>query len=208
MTTSPETDKINAALVKAHAAMAPVIADASNEFLKTKYATLGAVLKVVMPPLHAHGMTIIQGGDPSNDGGLLVTTRLIHESGQWLEMSCPAPLTKKDGHGLGSAITYARRYNLLAFAGVAQEDDDGNSASNIAEKDRRDKESLQAVVDSQLKEIGELIHLLDAPEDKVAATCRKYSEDRTSSPEGLMKNEAKAMITAMRAAVKKSKAVA
>jgi hypothetical protein len=141
----------------------------------------------------------------ATDGGLLVSTRLLHESGQWIESSCPVPLTKKDGHGLGSAITYGRRYNVLALAGVAPEDDDGNAASNIKAEDRRDKDALMAITDTQLKEANRLLKILDATEDNIAATVRLFTKDRTESVEGMMKPEAEAIIKALRKRVAKDK---
>ena len=205
MNTSDNIDKISPAIVAAHKGMAPVIAATDNAFLKTKYADLNAVLTAVLPSFHAEGIAIVQGGEMATDGGLLVSTRLLHESGQWIESSCPVPLTKKDGHGLGSAITYGRRYNVLALAGVAPEDDDGNAASNIKAEDRRDKDALMAITDTQLKEANRLLKILDATEDNIAATVRLFTKDRTESVEGMMKPEAEAIIKALRKRVSKDK---
>jgi hypothetical protein len=117
----------------------------------------------------------------------------------------PSPSPRKDGHGLGSAITYGRRYNVLALAGVAPEDDDGNAASNIKAEDRRDKDALMAITDTQLKEANRLLKILDATEDNIAATVRLFTKDRTESVEGMMKPEAEAIIKALRKRVAKDK---
>ena len=62
---------------------------------------------------------------PSFDGGIAsVETLLMHTSGEWISNTCSAPVSKNDAQGVGSAITYLRRYSLAAFAGIAQEDDD------------------------------------------------------------------------------------
>jgi len=53
---------------------------------------------------------------------------MTHSSGEWISNICSAPVSKQDAQGVGSAITYLRRYSLAAFAGIAQEDDDGNLA--------------------------------------------------------------------------------
>jgi len=57
-----------------------------------------------------------------------VETRLLHSSGQWMGDTITVPVGKPDAQGVGSALTYARRYALASFAGVAPEDDDGNGA--------------------------------------------------------------------------------
>ena len=63
-------------------------------------------------------------------GHIALETRLIHaESGQWISSVTIIPLPKNDPQGMGSAITYARRYSLCAMLGIITEDDDGNAAS-------------------------------------------------------------------------------
>ena len=59
---------------------------------------------------------------------IVVTTRIMHSSGEWIEGDCILPPTKADAQGYGSAITYAKRYGLQAMAGVPSVDDDGNDA--------------------------------------------------------------------------------
>jgi hypothetical protein len=55
----------------------------------------------------------------------------IHESGEKMSAGVlHVPATKQDAQGYGSALTYARRYSLMAACGIAPEDDDGNAASN------------------------------------------------------------------------------
>jgi hypothetical protein len=43
------------------------------------------------------------------------------------------PAAKQDPQGYGSALTYARRYSLMAACGIAPEDDDGNAGSRRTE---------------------------------------------------------------------------
>ena len=57
-----------------------------------------------------------------------VETLISHSSGEWINSICHAPVSKQDAQGVGSAITYLRRYSLAAMCGIAQEDDDANSA--------------------------------------------------------------------------------
>jgi hypothetical protein len=64
----------------------------------------------------------------------MVETMFVHESGEMLECGIlHVPASKQDPQGYGSALTYARRYSLMAACGIAPEDDDGNSASRKTE---------------------------------------------------------------------------
>lgn len=94
-----------------------------------RYADLAAVLDVVRPVLHRRGLGITQHVT-SHDGAVQVTTSVLHTSGQWLTF---APFTMRvagnDPQSVGSALTYARRYALLAVCNLATEDDDGAAAS-------------------------------------------------------------------------------
>lgn len=130
------TDKtIFAAFVKAQAAMTRAMKATPNPHFRSKYADLGAVQDACMPALHENGFAVVQPVIRTDDG-LAVNTILVHESGATFEPGCPVPLLlgKHDMQGLGSAITYARRYGLFCMAGVAPEDDDGNKAAEQAPK--------------------------------------------------------------------------
>lgn len=112
------------ALVAAQKAMGAVIKNTPNPHLKSKYADLGAVLDACQTALHDAGFAIVQpcGKD---DHGAYVETVLAHESGESLTSRVYLVIGKQDMQGVGSAITYARRYGLLGMTGLAPEDDDG-----------------------------------------------------------------------------------
>jgi hypothetical protein len=93
-----------------------------------KYADLASVWEVCREPLSQNGLSVAQFPEGGPDQ-VTVVTRLFHSSGQWLESSLTLRPTKPDAQGIGSAITYARRYSLMAVAGIAPEDDDGQEAS-------------------------------------------------------------------------------
>jgi len=114
------------ALVKAQKEMGAVIKNASNPHLKSKYADLGSVLDACQTALHSNGFAIVQpcGKD---DHGAYVETVLAHESGESFASRVYLVVGKQDMQGVGSAITYARRYGLLGMAGLAPEDDDGEA---------------------------------------------------------------------------------
>jgi hypothetical protein len=116
------------ALVKAQARIDGAKKDSTNPHFKNKYADLGAVWDACREALHSNGLGIVQ--TPCLiEGQWALATTLVHESGEQISGYVPLLNTKGDMQGLGSAITYARRYGLAAIVGVCPEDDDGNAAS-------------------------------------------------------------------------------
>jgi hypothetical protein len=125
--TSEQVNEIASALAKAQKSIKGAVKDADNPFFKSKYADLASVREACYQQLADNGIAVVQ--TPSSDGArIAVTTRLMHTSGQWVQDTLT--LTPKDDgpQAAGSAITYARRYALAAFVGVAPEDDDGERA--------------------------------------------------------------------------------
>jgi hypothetical protein len=122
------TPELFAALAKMQGEVENATKGSVNPHFKSRYADLAEVLNTVRPVMSANGLSVIQS--PAFDGVRVgVTTTICHSSGGYVsgEISCvPA---KHDGQGVGAATTYLRRYALAAFAGVAQEDDDGQSAT-------------------------------------------------------------------------------
>jgi hypothetical protein len=120
---------IATALVKAQKAFAPALKDSNNPFFKTKYADLSTCVKAVIDALNDNGIALVQKCHNCPDG-VMVETTFIHESGEVLDCGIlHVPSAKNDPQGYGSALTYARRYSLMAACGIAPEDDDGNLAS-------------------------------------------------------------------------------
>jgi hypothetical protein len=131
MKTSESLIKISKALLDAQRAITFAAKDSTNSHFKNKYADLPAVIDAIKEPLNGVGIVFLQTGSPSDDGCLHLTTRLVHESGEWIEDTLVMPLPKQDPQGFGSAMTYARRYALSAITGLYQDDDDGNKGSGI-----------------------------------------------------------------------------
>lgn len=115
------------ALAAAQAEMGPALKDATNPHFRSKYADLASVQAACLPALNAHGIAVMQP-PVEIDGQRYVKTVLAHESGEREECLVPLIVAKNDMQGYGSAVTYARRYGLMAMAGVAPDDDDGNAA--------------------------------------------------------------------------------
>lgn len=121
------------ALAAAQAEMGPALKDSVNPAFKSRYADLASVMAACIPALSAHGIAVLQ--PPCEiDGQRYVKTILAHESGETSECLVPLIVSKNDMQGYGSAVTYARRYGLMAMAGIAPDDDDGNAAVTAAPK--------------------------------------------------------------------------
>jgi ERF superfamily len=116
------------AFVAAQKAMEAVKKAATNPAFKTKYADLSEVVEAVVPALNNAGIGVIQ--NPAYDGDWVsLTTTFLHESGASVSSTLRLRPSKTDPQGIGSAVTYARRYSLLSMTGAAPEDDDGNASS-------------------------------------------------------------------------------
>lgn len=129
MRTSESICKIAPALVRAQAAIKFAVKDSVNPHLKNRYADLASVITACKEHLNSEGIAVIQMPEPSEPGYLSLTTRLQHESGEWLEATASCPLPKSDPQGYGSALTYTRRYSLAAAVGLYQDDDDAEDAT-------------------------------------------------------------------------------
>lgn len=127
MRQSESIKSLSVALVKAQAEVGGAVKGSKNDFFKSSYADLNAVLKEIKPVFAAHGLAVIQL-PKSDENGVGVTTRVIHVSGEWIEDEFTLPLAKADPQAAGSAITYAKRYALKAMAGMADVDDDAEAA--------------------------------------------------------------------------------
>ncbi|MGA0199348.1 MAG: ERF family protein [Prochlorotrichaceae cyanobacterium] len=115
------------AIAKAKVSFPPIVKDAKNPHFKQMYATLGAILSAVEMPLIENGVVIIHE-QITTDGEWLLQTSLVHwESEEAIKTVFP--VAGADPQKLGSALTYARRYNVLNLLNLSTEDDDGNAAS-------------------------------------------------------------------------------
>ena len=118
-----------AAFVRAQKGFAPALKSSLNPHFKSKYVDLAGCVEAVIDALNANGIALMQHTSES-ESGVVVETVFLHESGETL--SCGklhVPASKHDAQGYGSALTYARRYSLMAACGIAPEDDDGNAAT-------------------------------------------------------------------------------
>jgi hypothetical protein len=120
---------ISSALVKAQKEFGPALKSSSNPHFRSKYADLSACVEAVIDGLNNNGVFLMQSSHLCEDG-VTVETVFIHESGEQISAGkLHVPASKQDAQGYGSALTYARRYALMAACGIAPEDDDGNAAT-------------------------------------------------------------------------------
>lgn len=120
---------LSAAMAKAAPNIEGAVKGKVNPAFRSKYADLASVVDAIKPHLEPHGLWFRQVLH-SGERGVGVETIIHHSSGE--SLSCGVlflPASKQDAQGFGSAITYARRYSLMAAFGVPAEDDDGNAAA-------------------------------------------------------------------------------
>jgi hypothetical protein len=127
-----QSDQINelaTALALAQGEMECASKDSANPFFKSKYAALPEIIKASRPYLSKHGLSTSQLTDFEGDKIFLIT-QLSHKSGQWMRSWYTVNPVKHDPQGIGSAVTYARRYSYSCITGVvaSDEDDDGEQA--------------------------------------------------------------------------------
>jgi len=169
-------DHSNAALFAALALAQSEVENATkgstNPHFKSKYADLAEVLNTVRPVYSRHGIAIVQS--TGFDGVMVsVTTALVHKEGGYVTSVASCTPAKTDGQGVGAATTYLRRYSLAAACGVAQEDDDGQTAAH----------NRPAVV---AKPSNQLLDLLAATED---ATNEEVLRNLYKATENLVEHE-------------------
>ena len=129
------------ALLNVQRTVRPITKDAENPFTKSWYASLNSVMDACRDALIENGIWLCQYPVPVEQPNTIgLVTKLTHaESGQWQSSLAIVPLPKTDPQGMGSAMTYARRYALTAMLGMVTEDDDGEGAKNGKKSPTRPK---------------------------------------------------------------------
>jgi len=190
MKTSEQINEIAKAMAIAQNEMKPAVKDSLNPHFKSKYSNIESVWDAIRMPMTSNGLTIWQDVT-TEERSVAITTRIVHISGQWVEFGPLAvPMAKIDAHGVGSAISYGKRYALCAAVGVVSgdEDDDGNLA--IVQPKKITLENVEEV-----KANG------------YADFCRRHKIGQDESEvwnyiKSLMEKQAKPEITVINAAVK------
>ena len=156
--TSETIGEVSKSLVTFQATVEACKKKADNPFFKSKYADLPSIIAVIKPELKKCKLALIQSVEPTDAVGLLCRTRIIHESGEWIESTSYLTAEKNTPQGYGSATTYLRRYGLQAALGLSAEDDDGEQAEKPSRERPANRTPVKkvekdTVSDAQLKMI-------------------------------------------------------
>lgn len=176
MKTSESIKEIASALAKAQGAMSHPKFNQVNPFFKSKYADLTAVINCIRQPFADNGLSFTQHTECIN-GKNVVTTLVMHTSGEWMKSSMPLITSATDMQKLASSITYAKRYSLSAICGLSSEEDtDGNEPpkespretglvyTNANADDKKHFQSLNEI-DAQVdKLVSDLMTVATAPD--------------------------------------------
>lgn len=196
MNTSESISKIAPALLKAQRTITFAVKDSKNPHFKSSYADLGSVIDACKPALNESGIAFMQMPAPSDSGTIALTTRLIHESGEWIESTATCALPKNDPQGYGSANTYLRRYALAAAVGLYQDDDDGHAAARRPESQpaQQTQQPLDTSPAARAARITEGVNKGDA--ENAAAAIAGWDQELTDSVWKLLAKPVQAKLTA------------
>ena len=175
---SESIKEIASALSKVQGQLKPAVKTSENPFFKSTYADLAAVWEVCRKLLAENNLSVVQTGCFEN-GLPYLRTLLLHTSGEWIDGLYELKPTKQDPQGMGSAVTYARRYSLAAMIGIVTEDDDANEASKPAKTFTktvkiREKQNLQSV--KEKIELVQNVAILEGIEENLK-TSKLYKEE-------------------------------
>lgn len=160
---SEQINELAAALAKAQAEINNPKFDSTNPHYKNKFASLAAVRNAIVPAFAKHGLSLLQELATTPEHCISCLTIILHSSGQSMRLGpLVMPASKADAQGYGSAATYARRYSLLAAAGVVgEEDDDANAA--VAKTNGKAEE---VITEKQAADLKALIEEVGETEDR------------------------------------------
>lgn len=174
---STEFTKLVGALIGAQSQFKKATKSEDNQF-KSKYANLEEVIDATRPALILNGLAVLQS--PATDlehGSVILTTRIVHSSGEWMESVLIVPGINDKGNltaqSIGAATTYARRTAWKALLGVAEEDDDGNSggihkpAVKAEQKVEQKAEAKAKLLDTQIQKYErKIVNVVEKPNRK------------------------------------------
>jgi hypothetical protein len=142
-----ETNLIES-LVKAQSEMTHAAFDQTNPHFKSKFASLKSVIDAIKPALNANGIFFMQVSHPL-DNGVGIETIFCKADEKLSTGVVMVPVDKANAQGLGSALTYAKRYSLAMACGIAADvDDDGNGAA-AAPPQRKGQSVVRTVIEQE-----------------------------------------------------------
>ena len=161
------------AFIAAQKAFGPALKTSTNPHFRSRYADLSACVEAVIDSLNNNGIGLIQTTHEC-ETGVTVETILVHESGATMSSGLlHLPASKQDCQGYGSALSYARRYSLMAICGIAPEDDDGNRASKPIEV-RAVEVKADVKEPAKKSRIGKVVYDIRTLSDEQQAPAAEY----------------------------------
>lgn len=125
---SDNLKELPAAFIALQHDLKPIKEDAQGN--RSKYASLTAVMKGIQPHLTEHGFVLFHTMRDGGANSARMETVLMHKSGEYISSTIEVPIAKpNDPQAYGSAMTYGRRYSIMALLGLVTDDDDGQSAT-------------------------------------------------------------------------------
>ncbi len=159
MNKSENISELAIALSKCQGELEPARKDSLNPHFKSKYADLNSVWDACRLPLSRNGLSVVQTMDTVNDK-LVLNTLLLHSSGQWIKSTMPVVTAKNDAQGIGSGLSYARRYSLSAICGISQDDDDGEAATR-GNKENKVTQIIPTIGQDKIKQLSDTADVCD-----------------------------------------------
>ena len=166
-----------------------------------KYADLATVYEVIRKPLVENGFSYIHSLTTQEDGTHFVDTLLMHETGGTFKTSLPLIINKRDMQGLGSAITYAKRYGISMIVGLASEEDDEGKGAGTAKGNVNTSTKARAISNlliynskgefERCKDIDQAVTKLDI---MMARQIKKYSAEELPEVGKQMRERNKAIL--------------
>lgn len=165
---STEIKEFISALVKAQGIMKPAVFNRINPHFKSRYADFSSCMEACRFPLSENGIAVIQYCE-TIEGKLNLITMLAHISGQWMKSEFPLISAKMDSQGIGSAMTYAKRYSLCGMVGIVADedvsgDDDGETAVGRGKYDEPVRQPPRPATTPQFKTA-----VINPPTQKISA---------------------------------------
>jgi hypothetical protein len=190
------------ALSAAQADMGPARKGADNPYFESTYADLSSVTDAIREPLASHGIAYVQTIEPGEEGFVNIHTSLIHESGEWIESVLPIRPVKTNPQGIGSAISYGKRYGLQAIVCLPSSDDDAEGAMGRPKPQSprmapAKPQDVAPVSEAQLKKLHTVAGQLNLDRDALLKGCSAHIGRVIQSTKDLTKAEAVKVIDAM-----------
>jgi len=176
---SENLKELPAALIKMQAALKPIQKDTTGA--RGKYASLTTVMMTILPILAAHDFSIVQT-TTANGRGASLETVLLHKSGEYISSTIDVPVAKaNDPQAYGSALTYGRRYSIMALLGLVTDDDDGQSATVTVEDRCAEIFACQTIDELQAANIKHGAASLNKTELWMVKACLKVMNEKIAA---------------------------